>query len=290
MRLLKTKGEVRRAVAAARAAAEATTARDEDGVGLVPTMGYLHEGHLSLARRARQENALVVMSIFVNPTQFGPNEDLSHYPRDLERDLFLAEEEGVDLVFHPPPEEMYLPGHATWVDVEGLTEHLCGASRPGHFRGVSTVVTKLFGICRPDRAYFGQKDAQQAFVIRRLTADLDLGVEVVVCPTVREPDGLALSSRNVYLTEEERAEAPVLYRALRSAEALIASGERDARLVVRDVLEVLAQSPHGRVDYVEVVDTATLQPLEILAGEVLLALAVWFGGTRLIDNLVVRVG
>ena len=290
MRLLKTKGEVRRGVAAARAAAEATTARDEDGVGLVPTMGYLHEGHLSLARRARQENALVVMSIFVNPTQFGPNEDLSHYPRDLERDLFLAEEEGVDLVFHPPPEEMYLPGHATWVDVEGLTEHLCGASRPGHFRGVSTVVTKLFGICRPDRAYFGQKDAQQAFVIRRLTADLDLGVEVVVCPTVREPDGLALSSRNVYLTEEERAEAPVLYRALRSAEALIASGERDARLVVRDVLEVLAQSPHGRVDYVEVVDTATLQPLEILAGEVLLALAVWFGGTRLIDNLVVRVG
>ncbi|MCZ7662243.1 MAG: pantoate--beta-alanine ligase [Thermoleophilia bacterium] len=277
-------------MAAARAAAEATTARDEDGVGLVPTMGYLHEGHLSLARRARQENALVVMSIFVNPTQFGPNEDLSHYPRDLERDLFLAEEEGVDLVFHPPPEEMYLPGHATWVDVEGLTEHLCGASRPGHFRGVSTVVTKLFGICRPDRAYFGQKDAQQAFVIRRLTADLDLGVEVVVCPTVREPDGLALSSRNVYLTEEERAEAPVLYRALRSAEALIASGERDARLVVRDVLEVLAQSPHGRVDYVEVVDTATLQPLEILAGEVLLALAVWFGGTRLIDNLVVRVG
>lgn len=258
-------------------------------VGLVPTMGYLHEGHLSLVRRARAENDLVVMSIFVNPTQFAAGEDLDRYPRDLACDLRLAREEGVDVVFHPEPREMYDPEHCTWVDVEGLTEHLCGASRPGHFRGVATVVTKLFGLCRPERAYFGQKDAQQALLIRRMASDLDLGVDVVVCPIVREPDGLAMSSRNVYLTAEERAQAPTLYRALREAEAAMAAGERDAAAVRATVMGVLAEAPHGKVDYVEVVSTAALQPVDVIAGEVLVAVAVWFGATRLIDNVVVKV-
>lgn len=255
-------------------------------VGLVPTMGYLHEGHLSLVRRARAENDLVVMSIFVNPTQFAAGEDLERYPRDLERDLRLAREEGVGVVFHPKPEEMYAPGHCTWVDVEGLTEHLCGASRLGHFRGVATVVAKLFGLCRPERAYVGQKDAQQALLIRRMSSDLDMGVDVVICPIVREPDGLAMSSRNVYLTAEERAQAPVLHQALREAERVMAAGERDAAVVRATVLSVLAEAPLGRVDYVEVVSTATLQPVDVIAGEVVVAVAVWFGATRLIDNVI----
>jgi pantoate--beta-alanine ligase len=258
-------------------------------VGLVPTMGSLHEGHLSLARRARAENDLVVMSLFVNPTQFGAGEDLDRYPRDLDRDLHLAGDAGVDAVFHPQPDEMYDPGYCTWVDVEGLADRLCGARRPGHFRAVATVVTKLFGLCRPERAYFGQKDAQQALVIRRMAADLDLGVDVVVCPIVREPDGLAMSSRNVYLTPAERTQAAMLYRALREAEAAIAAGGRDAGVVRATVLSALAEAPLGRVDYVEVVAAEDLRPVDVIAGEVLVALAVRFGTSRLIDNVVVKV-
>lgn len=287
LQVVTTKLEFRSLLAARRSAAAACGGALS--VGLVPTMGYLHEGHLSLVRRARAENDLVVMSIFVNPTQFAAGEDLDRYPRDLARDLRLAGEEGVDAVFHPQPQEMYAPGHCTWVDVEGLTEHLCGASRLGHFRGVATVVAKLFGLCRPERAYFGRKDAQQAFLIRRMASDLDLGVDVVVCPIVREPDGLAMSSRNVYLTAEERAQAPTLYRALREAEVAIAAGERGATLVRATVMGVLAEAPLGKVDYVEVVSTAALQPVDVIAGEVLVAVAVWFGATRLIDNMMVKV-
>ena len=257
-------------------------------VALVPTMGSLHGGHLSLARRARAENDLVVMSLFVNPTQFGAGEDLDRYPRDLDRDLHLAGDAGVDAVFHPQPAEMYDPGYCTWVDVEGLADRLCGAGRPGHFRAVATVVTKLFGLCRPERAYFGQKDAQQALVIRRMVADLDLGVDVVVCPIVREPDGLAMSSRNVYLTPSERTQAAMLYRALREAEAAIAAGGRDAAVVRATVLSALAEAPLGRVDYVEVVAADDLRPVDVIAGDVLVALAVRFGTTRLIDNVVVK--
>jgi pantoate--beta-alanine ligase len=281
-RVVTTKAGLRAELAAARSAGHT--------VGLVPTMGYLHEGHASLARRARAENDLVVLTIFVNPTQFAPGEDLERYPRDLPRDLSVAEGAGVDLVFHPEADEMYLPGHATWVDVEGLTDQLCGASRPGHFRGVATVVTKLLALCRPDRAYFGQKDAQQAFVIDRVAADLDLGAEIVVCPIVREADGLAMSSRNVYLTPEERAQAPALFAALRLAGERVAGGERDATAVVAAVRSALEAAPLTRVDYVELVATATLAPVARLEGRVLLALAVWFGRTRLIDNEVLEVG
>jgi len=257
-------------------------------VGLVPTMGALHEGHLSLIRRAREENDVVVVSVFVNPTQFGPQEDYSRYPRDLSRDTALAVEAGADLVFAPAAEEMYLPGHSTWVEVEGLTDGRCGASRPGHFRGVCTVVTKLFALCRPDRAYFGQKDAQQLAVIRRMERDLNLGVDVVSCAIVREDDGLALSSRNVYLTPEERAQAVALSRSLRAAEQLVAEGEHRAKAIEATVRQVLAEATLGEVDYVALVDAEELTPGEVSAGEVLLALAVRFGGTRLIDNTVLR--
>lgn len=278
MQLLKTKQEVREAVRAARCRGLS--------IGFVPTMGYLHEGHLSLARRARAENEVVVVSIYVNPTQFGPNEDLARYPRDLERDLDLCREVGVDIVWNP--DEMYEPGHRTWVVVGDLTERLCGASRPTHFRGVTTVVTKLFGVVQPDHAYFGQKDAQQAFVIRRMTRDLDLGVDIVVCPTVREADGLAMSSRNVYLTPEQRAQAPTLRRALLAAEEMVAAGERRAAAILARVEEVLAEATLGRIDYVDIVDTDLLQGVEAVEGESLLALAVFFGATRLIDNTLLR--
>ena len=277
-----TKAALRAELAAARSAGRT--------IGLVPTMGYLHEGHASLARRARAENDLVVLTIFVNPTQFAPTEDLDRYPRDLPRDLVVAETEGVDLVFHPDADEMYDPEHATWIDVEGLADRLCGASRPGHFRGIATVVTKLFALCRPDRAYFGQKDAQQAFIVTRMAADLDLGVDIVVCPIVREADGLAMSSRNVYLTPEERAQAPVLSAALRKAETLVAAGERDAAVLVAAVQARLAASPLARVEYVELVAAATLAPIARLDGRSLLAVAVWFGRTRLIDNTVFDTG
>ena len=256
-------------------------------VGLVPTMGYLHEGHISLARRARAECDHVVASIFVNPTQFGPNEDLSKYPRNLEGDLRLLEAVGVDLVWTPTPEVMYPPGFGTWVEVEGLTRPLEGASRPGHFRGVTTVVTKLFHAVQPTKAYFGQKDAQQAAVIRKLVRDLDFPLEVVVCPTVREADGLAMSSRNSYLSPEERRAATVLFRSLSAAKSAYERGERDAEALRRIMAEVIAAEPRAQMQYVSVADYDTLDELQIVSGKTLLSMAVFLGRTRLIDNFVI---
>jgi pantoate--beta-alanine ligase len=253
--------------------------------GFVPTMGYLHEGHLSLIRRARAENDRVAVSIFVNPTQFGPHEDYARYPRDLERDLRLLEPLGVDLVFVPSVEEMYPPGFQTWVVVEEVSRPLEGASRPGHFRGVATVVAKLFHILQPDRAYFGQKDAQQTVVIRRMVQDLNIPVEIVICPTVREPDGLAMSSRNTYLNPEERRSATVLFRALQMAKARYEAGERDAERLREAMREVIRAEPLARIDYVSVAHPETLQELERVEGPALLSLAVYIGTTRLIDNL-----
>jgi pantoate--beta-alanine ligase len=254
-------------------------------VGLVPTMGALHEGHLSLVRHARADDDVVVVSIFVNPTQFGPSEDFARYPRDPDRDLTLLRDLGTDLVFMPPVEEIYPEGFDTYVEVEKLTQVLEGASRPGHLRGVATVVTKLFNIVQPHRAYFGQKDAQQLAVIRRLTRDLDLPVEVVGLPTVREPDGLAMSSRNAYLSPEERKAALVLYRSLEAAQELWRSGVRDASLIRRRMDEVLAAEPLARVDYVSVADVDTLEELETVERPALVSLAVRIGKTRLIDNV-----
>jgi pantoate--beta-alanine ligase len=255
-------------------------------VGLVPTMGYLHEGHLSLARRARADNDHVVASIFVNPTQFGPTEDYQRYPRDPDRDLRLLEAEGTDVVFMPSAEEMYPAGYDTWVEVgPSLTERLEGAARPGHLRGVTTVVAKLFEIVRPQRAYFGQKDAQQLAVVRRMAADLNMDVEVVGLPTVREPDGLAMSSRNAYLSPAEREAAVVLWRSLCRARELFEGGERSAEAIRQAVRRVLAEEPLAEIEYVSVADAATLRELEAIAGPALVSLAVRFGRTRLIDNV-----
>ena len=252
--------------------------------GFVPTMGYLHEGHLSLVRRARAENDRVAVSIFVNPTQFGPSEDLAAYPRDLERDLKLIEPIGVDLVFHPAPDVMYPPGFQTYVSVEAVTKTLEGAARPGHFRGVATVVTKLLNIVQADRAYFGQKDAQQVVVIRRMAADLDIPIRVVVCPTVREPDGLAMSSRNTYLDAPQRSAAIVLFRALSAAKARCDAGERDAEAIRGAMRATLEQKPLASTEYVSAADPLTLQELARVEDDVLLSLAVRIGRTRLIDN------
>jgi pantoate--beta-alanine ligase len=256
-------------------------------VGLVPTMGYLHEGHLSLVRQARAENETVIVSIFVNPTQFGPGEDLKRYPRDEERDLTLLREEGVDLVFMPSAEDMYPPGFDEWVEVSGpVVERLEGQHRPGHFRGVTTVVARLFRIVRPDLAYFGQKDAQQLRVIRKMTADLGLPVEVVGMPIVREADGLAMSSRNVYLSAEERERALVLSRALREAEAAFTAGERDAEAIRKSVMARIASEPCVDIDYVSVADDETLEELSgVIEGPALVLVAARVGETRLIDNV-----
>ncbi|HEX6269488.1 MAG TPA: pantoate--beta-alanine ligase [Anaerolineales bacterium] len=257
-------------------------------VGLVPTMGYLHEGHLSLVRRARDECDQVVVSIFVNPAQFGPSEDLSRYPRDLERDLRLLEPLGVDLVWTPTPEMMYPDRYQTWVEVEEMTRPLEGAMRPGHFRGVTTVVAKLFNAVQPDKAYFGQKDAQQAAVIRRMTRDLNFPVEIVVCPIIREPDGLAMSSRNVYLDAEQRKAATVLYRSLSAAQEAYERGERDAEKLRGIMKDVLASEPLAQVQYVSCADYDTLEELDTVKGKALLSMAVLIGKTRLIDNLVLE--
>ena len=255
-------------------------------VGLVPTMGYLHEGHLSLVRRAREDCDHVVVSIFVNPTQFGPQEDLSKYPRDLDRDLSLLEPLGVDLVWMPTAETMYPPGYQTWVEVEEITRPLEGARRPGHFRGVTTVVAKLFNAVQPDKAYFGQKDAQQAAVIRQMSRDLNFPLEIVVCPIIREPDGLAMSSRNVYLDPEQRKAATVLYRSLCAAKEAYENGERDAEKIRGKMKEVLAREPLAAVQYVSCADYETLEELEEIRGKALLSMAVFVGKTRLIDNFV----
>lgn len=258
-------------------------------VGLVPTMGYLHEGHLALVRQARQENDLVVVSIFVNPLQFGPTEDFDRYPRNLERDSALLRQAGVDLLFAPTVEEMYPEPSRTFVEVTGLTTGLCGASRPGHFRGVATVVSKLFHIVQPDNAYFGEKDYQQLQVIRRMVKDLNMDIRVVGVPIVRESDGLALSSRNVYLQGPERAAARILHQAIEHAQKRVAAGERDARALVAELTALIGREPLARIDYVEIVDPETLVPLAGLTGPARLALAVYIGKTRLIDNALLEV-
>ncbi|HEY8347376.1 MAG TPA: pantoate--beta-alanine ligase [Symbiobacteriaceae bacterium] len=255
-------------------------------IGLVPTMGYLHEGHLSLVRRAREQCDRVVMSIFVNPLQFGPREDYDRYPRDLERDARLAREAGVDVIFHPSVEEMYPRPNLTYVTVERLSETLCGQSRPGHFRGVATVVSKLFHIVQPDRAYFGQKDIQQLRVIEQMVEDLNFPVVVEGCPIVREPDGLAMSSRNVYLSPSERQQAPVIYASLRRAQQAYAAGERDAEKLLSLVREGISQAPDARIDYIRLVDRYTLDDVQRVDGPAILAVAVWFGSARLIDNII----
>ena len=255
-------------------------------VGLVPTMGYLHEGHLSLVRRARQECDSVAVSVFVNPTQFAPTEDLSSYPRDLERDLRLLSAEGVDLVWTPSAEVMYPNGYQTWVQVEALTEPLEGAMRPGHFRGVTTVVAKLFNAVQPERAYFGQKDAQQAAVIRRMVQDLNFPLEVVICPTVREPDGLAMSSRNTYLDPEQRKAATVLFRALSAARSAYEAGERSGETLRQVMAETINAEPLARLQYVSCADFETLREVDEIEGKTLLSMAVTIGKTRLIDNFI----
>jgi pantoate--beta-alanine ligase len=257
-------------------------------VGVVPTMGALHAGHLALLGRCRAENDLAIMTLFVNPMQFDRKDDLARYPRDLTRDARLAREAGVDLVFAPTPELMYPAGFATSVTVEGLTDRWEGATRPGHFRGVATVCTKLFTVCRPHRAYFGQKDYQQSLVIRRLVADLNLGFEIVVCPTVRETDGLARSSRNVLLDPESRRQAVVLSRSLFAAEAAVKAGERDAARL-RDALEAqIRTAPLAQPDYVAVCHPETLEPLATIADRAVVLLAVRFGPVRLIDNMILE--
>jgi len=255
-------------------------------VGLAPTMGALHEGHLSLVRAAKASCGAVAASIFVNPTQFGPNEDFAKYPRTFEADCKLLEAEGVDVVFAPTPEEMYPAGAVTFVEVAGLSDRLDGASRPGHFRGVATVVAKLFVAAEPDRAFFGQKDAAQVAVLRRMTADLGLPVELVVCPIVREPDGLAMSSRNRYLSPEERRQALVLSRALQAAQRAAKAGERKTTALIEAAWQVFLTEPSVRIDYIAAVDWATLEPVEEASSEMLFAVAAYVGKTRLIDNFV----
>jgi pantoate--beta-alanine ligase len=254
-------------------------------LGLVPTMGYLHEGHLSLVARAKAECDAVAVSIFVNPTQFGPNEDLARYPRDLPRDLSLLDAAGADLVFTPEASEIYPPGFDTKVEVSGVTDVLEGAVRPGHFAGVATVVAKLFNIVQPTRAYFGQKDAQQSVVIRKMARDLNLPVEVVVAATVREPDGLALSSRNSYLTPPQRAVAPTIFRALSAARDLFNAGERDAEALREAMRRIITAEPQMQVDYVSVADPTTLHELTVVGRDALASMAVRLGATRLIDNM-----
>jgi pantoate--beta-alanine ligase len=255
-------------------------------VGLVPTMGYLHEGHKSLIDCAVSENDKVVVSVFVNPMQFGPKEDLASYPRDLDRDAALCENAGADLIFHPEPEEMYHEDFSSFVDMNTLTGGLCGKTRPTHFRGVCTVVSKLFHIVTPDKAYFGQKDAQQLAVIRHMVSDLNFGLEIVGCPIVREEDGLAKSSRNTYLNEDERKAALILSKSLGKGKALLEAGETDAAKLKAVIENTLATEPLASVDYVEVVDWDSLKPIEIVNGSVLVAIAVYIGKTRLIDNII----
>lgn len=255
-------------------------------VGLVPTMGYLHEGHKSLIDRAVAENDKVVVSVFVNPMQFGPKEDLASYPRDLDRDAALCKAAGAALVFHPQPEEMYHSDFSSFVDMNTLTGGLCGKSRPIHFRGVCTVVSKLFNIVLPDKAYFGQKDAQQLAVIRHMVSDLNFGIEIVGCPIIREEDGLAKSSRNTYLNEEERKAALILSKSLKEGKALLDAGEKEATKIRQVITNKLKSEPLAKIDYVEVVDWNTLEPVTLIDGPILVAIAVYIGKTRLIDNII----
>ena len=257
-------------------------------IGFVPTMGYLHEGHRSLIEAARANNNKVVVSIFVNPMQFAPTEDLESYPRDLEKDAKLCEEVGVDLLFHPEPREMYTDGFCSYVDMNGLTTELCGRTRPIHFRGVQTVVLKLFNIVKPDRAYFGQKDAQQLAVIKRMVTDLNVDVEVIGCPIIREADGLAKSSRNTYLNPEERKAALILSKSLKLGYELIKNGETDSKAVIKAISDSISTEPLAKIDYVDVVDFGTITPVDKIGKSVLVAIAVYIGKTRLIDNFIIE--
>jgi pantoate--beta-alanine ligase len=279
--LVTTVDELRRAVAAARA--------DGRSIGLVPTMGALHEGHLSLVRASKAECGMTVVSIFVNPSQFGPSEDLAAYPRTLDADLDKLAECGTDLVFAPDNEEVYAEGHATWVEVGAVARPLEGECRPTHFRGVATVVLKLLNMVGPDVAYFGAKDYQQAQVIRRMVADLDVPAVIRVCPIVREPDGLAMSSRNAYLDANARRRAAVLWKSLCLADELVNRGERDGKTIVRRMREAIESAPDARIDYVALVDPETLEPVERIEGRALAALAVRIGATRLIDNRLLEI-
>ncbi|MBS5139867.1 pantoate--beta-alanine ligase [Anaerotignum lactatifermentans] len=255
-------------------------------VGLVPTMGYLHEGHKSLIDRACKENDKVVVSVFVNPKQFGPGEDLATYPRDIQRDAALCEDAGAALIFNPEPEEMYFDDFHTYVTMESLSDELCGKTRPIHFRGVCTVVSKLFHIVAPDRAYFGQKDAQQLAIIKRMVRDLNFDIEIVGCPIVREADGLAKSSRNTYLNPEERKAALVLSKAVGLGQELIQKGERNADVIVEKMKQLIEEEPLAKIDYVQAVDAISIQPVAEIKGTVLVAMAVYIGKTRLIDNFI----
>lgn len=256
-------------------------------VGLVPTMGYLHEGHASLIKKAVEQNDKVVVSVFLNPTQFGPTEDLEAYPRDFEADCALCESLGAAVVFHPEPSEMYAPDFCTWVDMDVLSKTLCGKSRPIHFRGVCTVVSKLFHIVTPDRAYFGQKDAQQLAIIRRMVRDLNMDIEIVGCPIVREPDGLAKSSRNTYLNEAERKAALILSQSVALGQKLVEDGETSAAVVKKAMIEKIESEPLAKIDYVEAVDGLSMQPVEEIKSPTLIAMAVFIGKTRLIDNFMI---
>ena len=280
MIIAKTVSEVREQVK--------TWKREGLTIGLVPTMGYLHEGHASLVRAADAQCDRVVASVFVNPTQFGPGEDLASYPRDFDHDCALLKECGADMVFHPEPEDMYAPDFCTWVDMDVLNEELCGKSRPIHFRGVCTVVTKLLNIAAPDKAFFGQKDAQQLAVIKRMVRDLNMDVEIVGCPIVREEDGLARSSRNTYLSAEERKAALILSRTIALGQKLVQEGEKDANALVEAMKRNIESEPLARIDYVEAVDGINMQPVDKLEGSVLVAMAVYIGKTRLIDNFMIE--
>lgn len=278
MNIVKTISEVRNEVKSWR--------KQGLSVGLVPTMGYLHEGHKSLIDRACKENDKVVVSVFVNPTQFGPGEDLATYPRDIQRDAALCEDAGAALIFNPESEEMYFDDFHTYVTMESLPDELCGKTRPIHFRGVCTVVSKLFHIVAPDRAYFGQKDAQQLAIIKRMVRDLNFDIEIVGCPIVREADGLAKSSRNTYLNPEERKAALVLSRAVGLGQELIQNGERKADVIVEKMKKLIEEEPLAKIDYVQAVDAISIQPVAEIKGTVLVAMAVYIGKTRLIDNFI----
>lgn len=266
-----------------------TVKRKGKSVGLVPTMGYLHEGHLSLVNAAKKHTDVVVLSIFINPIQFGPKEDFEKYPRDLKHDEEMARKAGVDVIFYPSLKDMYPEGYATYVTVEKLTGNLCGESRPGHFRGVATVVTKLFNIVKPEVAYFGQKDMQQAMMIKKMASDLNMGIEVKMMPIVRERDGLARASRNMYLSDAERRDAAVLYQSLKNAEMLIKNGERDAGKVIKAVEDMIKAKKSAAIEYVKLVDAGELKDVKTISGGIALAVAVFFGKTRLIDNVTTMV-
>ena len=257
-------------------------------IGLVPTMGFLHEGHMSLVKRAVKDTDCVIVTIFVNPTQFGPKEDFKKYPRNMKKDLKLCEKEAVDIIFAPEVKEMYPEGFATYVKVERITDTLCGASRPGHFKGVATVVTKLFNITMPDIAYFGQKDSQQAAVIRRMTKDLDMQVKIRIMPIVREKDGLAMSSRNIYLNPEERAQALCIYKSLKLAQRLFNKGERDTKEIIKRMSQLINENRKADIDYISIVDAEELRDVKRIFGQAMVSVAVRIGNTRLIDNVILN--